>query len=52
MHRHIAGFGVFSEQVQQELAVGVGGEDRLPVVAALNQVVRVARDRETGKAGH
>jgi hypothetical protein len=44
--------GVLGQVVQQALAVGVVDHDGLPVVATLDDVVRVAGNREAGQAGH
>jgi hypothetical protein len=41
--------GVFAQQIQQRLVICLGGKDRLPVIATLNHVVGVPRQRETGK---
>ena len=45
-------FGVVIQQIQQRLVVQPGSKNRLAVVTALDDVVRVARDGEAGEAGH
>ena len=40
------------ERRQEEPSVGVVEEDRLPIVPALDEVMRVAGDNETVRARH
>ena len=43
---------LFGEVVQIACIVGVAGEHRLTVVAALDDVVRVSRDQDSSRARH
>lgn len=52
LDRHAEFLRVVSQQVEQRLVVRGGRENRLPVVAALDDVVRVAGECEAGKTGH
>jgi hypothetical protein len=57
-HQHVGVQGhpvlsrVFVDQAQQQLVVGSVPEDDLAIVAALDDVMQVARKRESGKARH
>jgi hypothetical protein len=42
----------FHQRIAKELIVRVGCENGLPVVAALDDVLRLTGDDETVKAGH
>jgi hypothetical protein len=50
--RHFEGARMFKPQIQQPLAVLVVTHDGLAVVAALDDVVRVAGNSEAGQTGH
>jgi hypothetical protein len=52
MDRHLEGASMLVPEVQQALTVLVVAHDGLAVVAALDDVVRVAGNGEAGKAGH
>ncbi len=52
MQLHLELARVLGQHRQKQLVIGVAREDRLAVVAALDDVVRVARDGQTGKTGH
>src|SRR5579883_3247973 len=49
---HAGADGVVSQQVKIELAVVIGGEHGLPIVAALRDVVRHIRHHDSWTAGH
>src|SRR5690606_14753456 len=52
VHRHLVGAGVLEHQCHEQLTIGVVDHDGLPVVATLDDVVRVAGDGEAGQACH
>ena len=57
-HPHVGVYGKsiaaggFNQSVAEELIVRLGGKYYLPVVAALDDVLRLARNDVTGKTGH
>ena len=52
MHRDGKFLRVFLQQRKQHLEVSDRCENRLPVIAALDDVVGVTGNGKTGKAGH
>src|SRR5258706_14268194 len=52
MYRQADAAGSFDDGIAEVLVIHFGGEDRLPVVAALDDVLRLAGDDVAGQAGH
>ncbi len=52
MYRQAEAAGSFDDGIAEVLVVGLGGEDHLAVVAALDDVLRLAGDDVAGQAGH
>ena len=44
--------GGFDDGITEELVIGLGSKDNLPVIAALDDVLRLAGDNVAGEAGH
>lgn len=44
-------FRSFNQRIAQELVIRLGGKDDLPVIAALDDVLRLARDDVAGESG-
>jgi hypothetical protein len=42
----------FDHRIAKELVIHFSGEDRLPVIAALDNVLRLTGDDLAGKTGH
>src|SRR5579872_3541631 len=49
---HPGAEGVVGQEMKIELAVGIGGEDGLAIIAALRDVVRDIRHHDSWPAGH
>ena len=52
MNGHAKRAGLLVQQIQKSLKVASGNKYRLPVIAALNDVMWVTGERQTGKACH
>ena len=52
MHRHLVLHSMLGQQFQEKCLIRRAGKDRLPVVAALQNVVEASRNRKPGETGH
>lgn len=52
MHRQPVFGRRLDQRIAKELVIRLGGKNRLPVVAALDDVLRLAGNHVTGKARH